>query len=373
MVYFPQKTKSLGLMIALGGLNLSEIDRTSCITLTKEEIKGLLISFFSIHQIQILHYVIAHEHGDTNNHCHYQCFVELSKPFQSKLGGIQLNHTLVNLYCLFQSPKNCAALIEDGKDNKRFSTLIRNADVSTAIGLIAEHRPGLILTGDFKKIQNNLNMIHEIVDNAPIEKGLFLPKHFIDDFGDDHIICNWFRDNYIRIKTGRRRALVLFSEERCMGKTMFAKSLVDFDERRFIICRGNFNVDDFVLKPHAELLILDDMNWLDSKYMEMWKALVSSEATSIREAYMNYRFKHDLPTILTTNKLSTIAMMTNSPSFQYDCYFCKVEKYLGPSGTNPVLLGKRKMITNFNVDEMRKEEDEKREKKRKLNTFSTSF
>lgn len=67
-----------------------------------------------------------------------------------------------------------------------------------------------------------------------------------------------------------------------------------------IICRNTFKKEDFA-KPFADILILDDMLFVDSKDREMWKALVTGEATSIREAYCNEDFKHGLPTIITTN------------------------------------------------------------------------
>ena len=43
------------------------------------------------------------------------------------------------------------------------------------------------------------------------------------------------------------------------------------------------------------------MVYVESKDREMWKALVTGEPTSIREAYCNEEFKHGLPTIITTN------------------------------------------------------------------------
>jgi hypothetical protein len=89
----------------------------------------------------------------------------------------------------------------------------------------------------------------------------------------------------------RKKALVLFSEKRGLGKTTFATSLVYGREKWYIHCKEAFNSVDFD-KPDAKLLLIDDFTYNDSKQREMFKALMSSEPTTIREAYTNKKFKH---------------------------------------------------------------------------------
>lgn len=93
------------------------------------------------------------------------------------------------------------------------------------------------------------------------------------------------------------------------------------------------------------------MNYVDSKDREMWKALVTSEATSIREAYCNEDFKHGLPTIITTNNYKMFAHMLKSDYFKYDCIFSWVKEYLGPEGTKE--NNKRQYIDcDFEIEEL---------------------
>lgn len=67
----------------------------------------------------------------------------------------------------------------------------------------------------------------------------------------------------------------------------------------------------------------------------MWKALVSSEKTAIRDAYCNVDFDHNMPTIITTNNYKMFRYMMTSEYFCYDCVFYCVKDYLGPQDTNP--------------------------------------
>ena len=182
----------------------------------------------------------------------------------------------------------------------------------------------------------------------------------------DDLLYSWFKkycldEKNLFTKGGRRKALVLYSRERGLGKTSFAKHLVGNIEDYYIICRGAFNSLDFVTKPKAKLLIIDDMQYGGSKAAETWKALVVSEGVNIREAYTNYHFKHGLPTIITTNDPKFFKLLMTNKDFKYECYFYATTKYLGPPGTDK--RAERKVVTNvtpnlINVDTMRCDEEE---------------
>lgn len=93
------------------------------------------------------------------------------------------------------------------------------------------------------------------------------------------------------------------------------------------------------------------MNYVDSKDREMWKALVTGEKTSIREAYCNEDFNHGLPTIITTNNYKFFAHMLKSDYFKHDCMFSWVKEYLGPVNTKDD--NKRKHIEcDFDISEL---------------------
>jgi hypothetical protein len=67
------------------------------------------------------------------------------------------------------------------------------------------------------------------------------------------------------------------------------------------------------------------------RHHECFKALVTSEPTGIRDAYLNIQFKHGLPTIICTNDTKFYEYLLKSPDFQNDCMFSDVSgQYLGP-------------------------------------------
>jgi len=128
----------------------------------------------------------------------------------------------------------------------------------------------------------------------------------------------------------RKKGLILFSKERRLGKSRFATSLVEDNPNWYIHCKGNFNKEAFINKPEAKLLIIDDFVYQESKHREIFKALISSEPTTIREAYMNYQFDHGLPTIICTNDGKFVKMASKSIYFKNDAYFTKIKEYMGP-------------------------------------------
>ena len=85
--------------------------------------------------------------------------------------------------------------------------------------------------------------------------------------------------------------MIIWSEKRRFGKTTFAKNLVGDIKDYYILCGGeSFTNDDFETKPQARLLIIDDMEIKLKQHLEMWKKLLSSQPTAIRDAYCNYRY-----------------------------------------------------------------------------------
>lgn len=146
-------------------------------------------------------------------------------------------------------------------------------------------------------------------------------------------------DSRTKHPTRRFKALVLYSEERGVGKTSLAKSFVYNNQNWIIHCRNKFNADQFRLSEEAKLLLVDDFNFDPKIHHECFKALVTSEPTGIRDAYLNLQFKHGLPTIICTNDTKFYEYLLKSPDFQHDCMFCDVSgQYLGPPHTRPKRL-----------------------------------
>jgi hypothetical protein len=117
---------------------------------------------------------------------------------------------------------------------------------------------------------------------------------------------------------------VLYSEERGVGKTSLAKSFVYNNQNWIIHCRNKFNADQFKLIEEAKLLLIDDFNFDPKIHHECFKALVTSEPTGIRDAYLNLQFKHGLSTIICTNDTKFYEYFLKSPDFQHGCMFCDV-------------------------------------------------
>ena len=355
-------TKLFGIVIKQDLENLSQEEKTEKRKehfLSKEIIYKLLEEIMP-HQIN--HYVIAHEHGEEDDTCHYQCCVQLQEPIRTRITEYKKNINGINIYILYQKgKKNLDALVKyckkDGdyicspeieKKSQHFIQKLKEAkNRKEELSIILDTIPKDAITRDLPKMLDNIAFIKDIEDEEPIK--ITFPEYLIER---EPFLFEWYMTQmvgYPQDYKGRRKALVLFSKERCMGKTTFAKSLVNFNEKNYIICRNSFTSIDFN-KYNAKLLILDDVTYI-TKQQEMWKALVTSEKTSIRDAYTNIDFTHGLPTIITTNNYSMFTFMLSSDYFKYDCKFCWVQNYLGPEGTNPRSC-KRKIDTNFELEEL---------------------
>jgi len=298
--------------------------------------------------VEVKQWVIARERGTKKDREHFQCFIGVSKVITTREQQ-QLIVTDKGLPCpllmLFQKARNTAALIKyckkDGDfimhlegTNKNDFMVKHFADMPTSEALkkIIDEKPELVVTGDLTRIMRNLD-VQRTLDTAVPESFEKVFPGWLEYRPECMLLKAWFDQQFLPEGSHRREALVLFSKERALGKTTFAKSLVGMDPRRYIICRNTFTQQDFN-KPFAQLLILDDMTFLD-KHKEMWKALLSSEATSIREAYMNMHWKGGLPVIVTTNNIGLMRHLMTSEYYKNDCWFFVVEDYLGPTGTDP--------------------------------------
>jgi hypothetical protein len=149
----------------------------------------------------------------------------------------------------------------------------------------------------------------------------------------------------------RKKALLLYSPERNLGKTTLAKSFVDGDRHpeNCIIVKNGMSEGQFRNRSDAKILILDDISFLDQKTMdkETFKAVITSEPVNLRAAYFNHQFPHGLPVVITTNSYTFCQFLMNDPMFQYEIVFFEVKEYLGPAGTQD--LGSRKLQGNFKI------------------------
>lgn len=293
----------------------------------------------------LMEYVIGAEKGDTRGHFHYQCVLQFNKSVQKKKGYGRAKINDVDIYYLYEKGQNWKSLVKycqkegdfiasekalkESEKNKA-EILLEKKTRTERIEYIVQKQPDIILRGDLTRTLDNLEKAEKYITAQP-SCGFKFPEHLLER-EETYLMYRWFQREVLDKKGPiRRKALVLYSKERALGKTMFAKELAGGNEEDYIICRGTFNRSQFD-KPYARLLILDDMNFMAGQ-LEMWKALVSGERVSIREAYCNMEFSNGLPCIITTNSYRTFTFMLQSEYFKNDCYFCWVRHYLGPEGT----------------------------------------
>lgn len=311
--------------------------------LNHESIKGWINEAFSEYIME--DYVIGAEVGEQKGHYHYQCVVNFKKGLQKKKGYGRMAINDVNCYYVYEKGHSWKSLVkycqkegdfiasekalEAAKKNKA-EILLEKKTRTERIEYIVQAQPDIILKGDLTRTLDNIEKAEKYM-TASKSCGYSFPEHLLER-QDTDLLYKWYQRECIGKNAGqRRRALVLYSKERALGKTMFAKAIAGGLEEDYIICRGNFNKSQFD-KPHARLLILDDMNFMAGQ-MEMWKALVTGERVSIREAYCNIEFTNGLPCIVTTNSYKTFKYMVGSEYFKNDCYFSWVKHYLGPEGS----------------------------------------
>jgi hypothetical protein len=78
-------------------------------------------------------------------------------------------------------------------------------------------------------------------------------------------------------------------------------------------------------------LLIDDFNFDPQIHHECFKALVKSEPTGIRDAYLKLQLKHCLLTIICTKDTKFYKYLLKSPDFKHDCMFSDFSGlYLGP-------------------------------------------
>jgi hypothetical protein len=142
----------------------------------------------------------------------------------------------------------------------------------------------------------------------------------------------WFH-SYCLDSPDRRKALLLYSEERGTGKTRFAKSLVN-DPNYYAYYRNTITSEPTGKDP--KLLILDDMSYTGGEdKREMWKALVAGETTSIRECYQHWEWTYNVPCIITTNNRKFVQYLATSTDFKTQVIICEIQDYMGPPGSRP--------------------------------------
>jgi hypothetical protein len=151
-------------------------------------------------------------------------------------------------------------------------------------------------------------------------------------------LYKWFKEECEPKEKKRRRALVLYSKIRGLGKTSLVEELCGYDESRWIYVSGiSFASKNFENEETAKLLLLDDFVW-DQNKEEIVKGLVTSRRVTIRDCNLNKDFHHGLPTILTLNRQDVWERLRTSSMFNKQCCFIELKCYIGPPDKRPAWL-----------------------------------
>ena len=142
----------------------------------------------------------------------------------------------------------------------------------------------------------------------------------------------------------RKKALCIWGE-RGIGKTILCKSLLedpntDPNQSEFIVyCKNKIVAADFTSKrTNGQLVIFDDVAFLDSKQKEMVKNIMVGQTCRILSNYHDEdMWEFNCPCIILTNSFYTYDWFCTSSEWKLDMIKigCK-STYLGPKGTQEI-------------------------------------
>ena len=351
----------------------------------KETIYGLFKRFYELGigiKNEIENYVIAHEHGDEKNYCHFQIYIKFSNKLRKIIKPDCFIINNIKLLYIAQNAKAPAKLknyCKKGNDyyeeypGKTIKEILREnnliedtIDVDDPYDLLF-NKEGLScedIVNIFKNCTNTdykknffgnsknifetyfsyINKINNIQDFT-----WKFPSHIIEYINSNKSetdfklrvytkMYNWFTSYCLKEGNYRRKSLFLFSITGGLGKSCFARNLVPevslCNSPYYVYCRGTLDAKEFEKKRDtAKLIILDDINYID-KDIEIWKALAVSEPTNIRTPYYNIAWEKSLPCILLSNNIKTLNYWLDTPDLKTRCVFIGIDFYIGPPGTD---------------------------------------
>jgi hypothetical protein len=375
-----------------------EVNLSRHIGISGKYIPYLLKKHFDSLGCKVKQIVVGHEHGGRLKKCHYQCVVLLKetinlnfKPFKIVVGRNILlgmgqkarnNYALVK-YCqkdgdVYKLYDEASAYSDidvvykkdnNGNDTTKvdvWATVVRNKSV-----LSKEELHEFVMKYSSEKGVNNYRNIEYCLEritkpSLPPFEWQPLPSHIEEKYP---LIGEWY-NRWCKIEgLDRRKALLLYSKERSMGKTRFVQSLVnDLD---YIVTFRNTFTQSSLQNKVPKLLLLDDMGCYDDKNKETWKALVASQVTSIRDAYTNFVFPYQIPTIITTNNFNLVSNLYLSDEFKTQIYFICIDSYMGPDGTQPTEF--MTTVHNFSHGVMTLFDNKRKERENFINNKKNIF
>lgn len=350
--------------------------------------------------------IVGHEHGDKNSRCHLQTCLLFDKPITQILNPGRITviveqETSFVLLFMQQKGRNSKALQTYCKKAKNYTTLkpeiqeqnqpkgnpyatllsqTNEMDRTEAELFLKNKTPRDYFTS-FSNVQKALDVT--FFDKLPpFEwKQPYIPENLTVyatekiklPFSD--IFNKWFNDYCLKEGAYRRKALCLFSHKRNMGKSCFARSLVN-DQRYLLEFNNTFCETKIGNGEHSpRLLLLDDMTDITPQTAQCWKSLIASQKTTIRGAYVNKLFNYSLPCIITTNSRKILTIMTLDPLYNTQVVLVEIENFMGPPNTYKKAFNTVERFLSPTSLEIAKMEEIKieKEKETKKKLFSLSL
>ena len=346
--------------------------------------------FKSKYQCQPSRIVIGHEH-DTKGKCFLQVCCIFPSIFQKtlKLGSFTVESSYYNLlngvtfYFMKQKARYTSAInqyIRKGgdyftsgnseeetsssfrsKQNKRKKQMTLFSQNTPFINNRETGSSSLILhrTNEITQDENvNNNMVVELDDIdeglTPLPSFSWVPNESV--FTDYPFIKKWYELYAIPENLRKRKALLLYSDCPSLGKTEFAKKLVN-NEAYFAIMQDKFQ--NVVIKTPPKLGILDNLTCLPFNH-QTFREIITGQRALVNENEMNFYWPYEIPWIITTRNWDLVKFLYKSDEFNKFIMFVEIRDYLGPKGTEPEGMNETEAWFSKDTWNFLKKEEEKR-------------
>ena len=353
-------------------------------------IKLIETLFKSKYQCQPSRIVIGHEH-DTKGKCFLQVCCIFPSIFQKtlKLGSFTVESSYYNLlngvtfYFMKQKARYTSAINQyirkggdyftSGNSEEETSSSFRSKQNKRKkqMTLFSQNTPfmnnretkssSLILhrTNEITQDENvNNNMVVELDDIdeglTPLPSFSWVPNESV--FTNYPFIKKWYELYAIPENLRKRKALLLYSDCPSLGKTEFAKRLVN-NEAYFAIMQDKFQ--KVVIKTPPKLGILDNLTCLPFNH-QTFREIITGQRALVNENEMNFYWPYEIPWIITTRNWDLVKFLYKSDEFNKFIMFVEIRDYLGPKGTEPEGMNETEAWFSKDTWNFLKKEEEKR-------------
>ena len=358
-------------------------------------IKLIETLFKSKYQCQPSRIVIGHEH-DTKGKCFLQVCCIFPSIFQKtlKLGSFTVESSYYNLlngvtfYFMKQKARYTSAINQyirkggdyftSGNSEEETSSSFRSKQNKRKkqMTLFSQNTPfmnnretkssSLILhrTNEITQDENvNNNMVVELDDIdeglTPLPSFSWVPNESV--FTNYPFIKKWYELYAIPESLRKRKALLLYSDCPSLGKTEFAKRLVN-NEADCAIMQDKFQ--QVVIKTPPKLGILDNLTCLPFNH-QTFREIITGQRALVNENEMNFYWPYEIPWIITTRNWDLVKFLYKSDEFNKFIMFVEIRDYLGPKGTEPEGMNETEAWFSKDTWNFLKKEEEKRKENNK--------